>query len=595
MSTGPAGTVTVDAGYNAADQPKEVTVGALGASWTTSATYAKTHQPVSMTALGQTWRFGYSAPGALTQVASGRALRTRSYDTAGRLAAVSAGYSTGAAYFTNLLRSDLAYDSRDRIAEVYTATRGVPGGVYFDTFSYDAASRLAGFARTGDGASTGSTFTYDAAGAMTSRTDAGVTTTFTVDADGRLTSSVSGSVVTTYTHDLYGRRTSAESTASATTYSWDAAGQLAGLITPRASVTFAYGASGMRESVSVTTPEGTTSTESVWDGQTLLAERDSDGTLYRYVHGPDGSPLSLVRTRPGAADERFSYHTDALGSVVAITSEAGTVVATYRYGAFGELLATGGSDAALASRNPLRYRAYYYDTHSALYYLPARYYDPASARFLSPDPAPASAGDPRTLDRYMYCTGDPVNYYDPTGAVTDVERDAWAHYYYEDEETAGDRPAAAAEAAIIHASAAARRAESARVAAAERAAALAERENTLGYFIRPTTPTGDTWAVLGVGTALDLASLIPVPGLGTACSIMNYIVDGAYTTFWVLPRAWRGMPVLGPALADEPRASAADVVLGYAGMAQGVSTTLLVGYGACTLIEAHTDYQVFAH
>ncbi len=91
MSTGPAGTVTVDAGYNAADQPKEVTVGALGASWTTSATYAKTHQPVSMTALGQTWRFGYSAPGALTQVASGRALRTRSYDTAGRLAAVSAG------------------------------------------------------------------------------------------------------------------------------------------------------------------------------------------------------------------------------------------------------------------------------------------------------------------------------------------------------------------------------------------------------------------------------------------------------------------------------------------------------------------------
>ena len=176
----------------------------------------------------------------------------------------------------------------------------------------------------------------------------------------------------------------------------------------------------MREHVSVTTPEGTTSTESVWDGQTLIAERDSDGTLYRYVWGPDGSPLSIVRTRPGAADERFSYHTDALGSVVAITSEGGGVVATYRYGAFGELVSVGGTNAELAARNPLRYRAYYYDTHSALYYLPARYYDPASARFLSPDPAPASAGDPRTLDRYMYCTGDPVNYYDPTGAYLDA-------------------------------------------------------------------------------------------------------------------------------------------------------------------------------
>jgi len=541
VSTGPAGTVTVDAGYNAADQPKEVTVGALGASWTTSATYAKTHQPVSMTALGQTWRFGYSAPGALTQVASGRALRTRSYDTAGRLAAVSAGYSTGAAYFTNLLRSDLAYDSRDRIAEVYTATRGVPGGVYFDTFSYDAASRLAGFARTGDGASTGSTFTYDAAGAMTSRTDAGVTTTFTVDADGRLTSSVSGSVVTTYTHDLYGRRTSAESTASATTYSWDAAGQLAGITTPGASATYAYGAGGMLESVSVTTPQGTTSTQSVWDGQTLLAECDSDGTLYRYVHGPDGSPLSLVRTRPGGPDERFNYHTDALGSVVAITSETGTVVATYRYGAFGEVLATGGSDAALASRNPLRYRAYYYDTHSALYYLPARYYDPASARFLSPDPAPASAGDPRTLDRYMYCMGDPVNYYDPSGAYLAAGGGASK---VSDEAIAlakDDLAAAIAVQDAYRATVAASYASglsydaahaAAEVAAAERAAALAERENVgedaYSDPIAPSDLAPVIHAMYGPGTDLLAFGTVQLIG-GIALAIAGFQVGVAGT------------------------------------------------------------------
>ena len=106
-----------------------------------------------------------------------------------------------------------------------------------------------------------------------------------------------------------------------------------------------------------------------------------------------------------------------------MTSDGRTVVASYRYGAFGELVSIGGTNAELAARNPLRYRAYYYDTHSALYYLPARYYDPASARFLSPDPAPASAGDPRTLDRYMYCMGDPVNYYDPSGATIDVDGD----------------------------------------------------------------------------------------------------------------------------------------------------------------------------
>ena len=80
-------------------------------------------------------------------------------------------------------------------------------------------------------------------------------------------------------------------------------------------------------------------------------------------------------------------------------------------------------DASLAARNPLRYRGYCYDTHSGLYYLPARSYDPVSARFLTPDPASPSAGDPLSLNRYAYCVGDPVNASDPTGAVIDVDGD----------------------------------------------------------------------------------------------------------------------------------------------------------------------------
>ena len=58
---------------------------------------------------------------------------------------------------------------------------------------------------------------------------------------------------------------------------------------------------------------------------------------------------------------------------------------------------------------------------TALYYLPVRYYEPATARFLSPDPAPASAGDPLSLNRYGYCMGDPVNASHPTGAVIDLD------------------------------------------------------------------------------------------------------------------------------------------------------------------------------
>ena len=185
------------------------------------------------------------------------------------------------------------------------------------------------------------------------------------------------------------------------------------------------------------------------------------------------------------APPSFNYHTDALGSVVAMTSEGGAVVASYRYGAFGELVSVGGTNAELAARNPLRYRAYYYDTHSALYYLPARSYDPETARFLSPDPAPASAGDPRTLDRYMYCMGDPVNYYDPTGAYLAA---GGGSSKVSDEAIAlakDDLAAAIAVQDAYRATVAASYSSglsydaahaAAEVAAAERAAALAERE-----------------------------------------------------------------------------------------------------------------------
>ncbi|MEA5052070.1 MAG: RHS repeat-associated core domain-containing protein, partial [Propionicimonas sp.] len=263
----------------------------------------------------------------------------------------------------------------------------------------------------------------------------------------------------------------------------------------------------------------------------------------------------LVRTRPGAADERFSYHTDALGSVVAITSEAGTVVATYRYGACGELLAEGGSDAALASRNPLRYRAYYYDTHSALYYLPARYYDPASARFLSPDPAPASAGDPRTLDRYMYCTGDPVNYYDPTGAVIDVDgdgridsEDSYAHAYIHAPEGPKGSVAGATKYALRDAMIqAVTEAESGRTARAVALVAHQARAAAYAYYMEtggetpPITSRVTSWdwsltspqddrmgyALSSIGFAFDAMSLLApslgVVGIGVGCLELGHV------------------------------------------------------------------------
>jgi RHS repeat-associated protein len=321
-----------------------------------------------------------------------------------------AGKGAGPTTDSGVFDSRLSYDNRDRIASVQLSGMEL----YTDTYTYDPAGRLASWGRTGEGA-TSATYTWDAACNLTGKTQGGVTTTFASDADNRLTTATTGPSVTTYTHDLFGRRTSAVSPSGTTWYGWNPLGQLTSVSTPQGTSVYSYGATGMREKAVVTSGGTTKETESIWDGMRLAAERDKDGTLWRYIYAPDGTPLAVTKGYYPTA-VTYAYHTDAAGSVTALTDPAGTVVASYRYDAFGAVTYTGGTDHALAARNPLRYRGYYLDAATGLYYLPARYYDPATARFLSQDPAPPVAVDPSTLNAYTYCIGDPVNLLDPDGA-----------------------------------------------------------------------------------------------------------------------------------------------------------------------------------
>lgn len=71
---------------------------------------------------------------------------------------------------------------------------------------------------------------------------------------------------------------------------------------------------------------------------------------------------------------------------------------------------------AIAELNPFRYRSYYYDTETGLYFLKSRYYDPELGRFITIDDV--SYLDPDTingLNLYAYCGNNPVDNVDPTG------------------------------------------------------------------------------------------------------------------------------------------------------------------------------------
>jgi RHS repeat-associated protein len=88
----------------------------------------------------------------------------------------------------------------------------------------------------------------------------------------------------------------------------------------------------------------------------------------------------------------------------------------YEYDAYGNSFTKSGT-----TPNNYLYRGEQYDADLALYYLRARYYNPATGRFLSRDPEDGDPTDPQSLHKYLYAGGDPANRIDPSGRADSIE------------------------------------------------------------------------------------------------------------------------------------------------------------------------------
>ncbi|MHB8869434.1 MAG: RHS repeat-associated core domain-containing protein [Thermoleophilia bacterium] len=202
------------------------------------------------------------------------------------------------------------------------------------------------------------------------------------------------------------------------------------------SATYTYDAQGQRTRKAVTAGTQTTTTDFTYDGLTLLRLQATqaggvDPTSWQltYLYDEYGKPYAGVYRSPASstAPTVFGLVTTDRGDVVALLDAAGSPFAAYRYDAWGNPqgagnLATGVWSqstslinstlaAAITTRQSLRYAGYAYDGESNLYYLSARYYDPATRQFTSKDPAKADGEE----SAYQYAGGDPVGRVDPSG------------------------------------------------------------------------------------------------------------------------------------------------------------------------------------
>lgn len=92
------------------------------------------------------------------------------------------------------------------------------------------------------------------------------------------------------------------------------------------------------------------------------------------------------------------------------------LAAEYKYDAWGNHSVINYDGNSIGDINPIRYRGYYYDTETKLYYLNARYYDPETGRFISADDTQfINANIVNGVNLYAYCLCDPINKIDKYG------------------------------------------------------------------------------------------------------------------------------------------------------------------------------------
>jgi RHS repeat-associated protein len=324
-----------------------------------------------------------------------------------------------------------SYDALSRRTQL---TR--PNGVNTN-YSYDSLSHLLSVLhQAGVNTLDGASYTYDAAGNRTAKTNDlnGITSNYTYDPLYELTQVTQGASTTeSYGYDAVGNRLSSSgvptysysssneltsnslgsyiydangntlSDASGKQYTWDFENRLIQAVVPGTNggtTTFKYDPFGRR--IQKSGPLGTTNY--LYDGDNSMEEMDVAGNvLARYTQTQRiDEPLAMLRSSTASY-----YESDGLWSITSLSNGTGTVANTYTYDSFGNVTNFTGTLA-----NPFRFTDREFDIETNLQFSRHRYYDPSIGRFLGEDLIRFEEKNPNL---YWYVANSPTNLVDPLG------------------------------------------------------------------------------------------------------------------------------------------------------------------------------------
>ena len=333
--------------------------------------------------------------------------------------------STGYTFGSSSRSFTYTYDKAGNITKIVTAGTSVPKAAEWKEYTYDAQGQLVSEKNS---SKTTFLYAYDTAGNIRSVTkDGTVTKSFgytnpswpdlltSVTANGTTkdvlyegqsqTSDLpsSGNPITYYNGKDY-------------TFTWTKGRQLASATVDGKQVSYTYDMSGVRTSKTV---NGTTYNYTTLSGKVMRQTWGNKSLEFVYDDG--NQPFAMIYN-DGSTSTLYYYVLNAQGDVIALLNANGTLAASYNYGAWGNYSVHGAdgkktTDATFIGHiNPLRYRGYYYDRETRLYYLQSRYYDFANCRFINADAyATTNAESFLSCNMFAYCENNPINRVDPDG------------------------------------------------------------------------------------------------------------------------------------------------------------------------------------
>ena len=121
-------------------------------------------------------------------------------------------------------------------------------------------------------------------------------------------------------------------------------------------------------------------------------------------------------------EDLYFYQKNNQEDIIGIYDNNYHLIATYVYDSWGKILSIKDSSgneitdsSHIAIINPFRYRSYYYDEETKLYYLNTRYYNPEWGRFLNADGIIGNKNAYLKYNLYEYCGNNPINNTDVSG------------------------------------------------------------------------------------------------------------------------------------------------------------------------------------